>query len=163
MDAPNVHTDPNGLPIHGLLAGYAGWDVIDRQPSLLRARLDFASRPELMRGFPFAHELELTAELTEAELGVAVKLTPTGDSAVPVAFGFHPYIQLPGLQRQEWHVELPVTRRMLLDERMLPTGRTEPVDFADGPLGERTFDDGFDGLADDPEFVIAGTRRRVSL
>ena len=116
-----------------------------------------------MRGFPFAHELELSVRLTDAELAVEVKLAPTGDSAVPVAFGFHPYLTLPGLPRQEWHVELPVTRRMLLDERMLPTGRTEPVAFADGPLGERTFDDGFDELADNPEFVIAGAGRRVSL
>ena len=27
--APNVHTDPNGLPIHGLVAGSPRWEVVD--------------------------------------------------------------------------------------------------------------------------------------
>jgi aldose 1-epimerase len=32
-----------------------------------------------------------------------------------------------------------------------------------GPLGDRTFDDAFDGLGDPPEFVVAGGGRRLSL
>ena len=34
---------------------------------------------------------------------------------VPVAFGYHPYLVLPGVPRAEWEVELPVDARLLLD------------------------------------------------
>jgi galactose mutarotase-like enzyme len=82
---------------------------------------------------------------------------------VPVAFGFHPYLRLPGVEREQWWIELPVTSRMVLDERMLPTGRSEPVRIPPGPLGRATYDDAFDGLADPPEFVLAGGGRRIAL
>jgi galactose mutarotase-like enzyme len=161
--APNVHLDPNGLPIHGLVAGFPHWEVLEREPARLCGRLDYAAWPELMAGFPFPHVLELTAALSDRALEVGVELTPSGDSPVPVAFGFHPYLRLPGLERQRWHVELPVTSRMVLDDRMLPTGRSEPVRIAPAPLGDRTFDDAFDGLDDPAEFVLAGAGRRVSV
>ena len=163
MSAPNVHTDPNSLPIHGLVAGSPHWELLGHDETRVRARLDFAARPELMAGFPFAHALVLAAELSDDRLEIAVELTPTGDVAVPVAFGFHPYLQLPGLSRERWLVELPVTSRMVLDDRMLPTGESEPVSIPPAPLGDRTFDDAFDGLRDPPEFAIAGAGRRVRL
>jgi aldose 1-epimerase len=158
LAAPNVHTDPNGLPIHGLVAGFPHWEVLEEEDTRVRARLDFAAFPELLAGFPFEHVLELAAELSDDALAVETELVPTGDSPVPVAFGFHPYLRLPGLPREEWLLELPVTSRMVLDEMMLPTGRSEPV-----RIGDRTFDDAFDGLADPPEFAISGGGRRVAV
>jgi aldose 1-epimerase len=163
LGAPNVQTDPNGLPMHGLVAGSPHWEVLDEEPSRLRGRLDFAAWPELYEGFPFPHVVELTVALSDERLEIAVELAPTGDTPVPVAFGFHPHLRLPGLPREEWIVELPVTSRMRLDERMLPTGESEPVTIPPGPLGDRAFDDAFDGLADPPEFVLAGDGRRLCL
>jgi aldose 1-epimerase len=163
MRAPNVHTDPNGLPIHGLVAGSPHWALTDEGPARLRARLNFAARPELMAGFPFPHVIELSAELSDERLEIAAEVRPTGEVPVPIAFGFHPYLRVPGLGRERWWVELPVTSRMVLDDRVLPTGRSEPVRIPPGPLGDRTFDDAFDGLAQPPEFVLAGAGRRLSL
>jgi galactose mutarotase-like enzyme len=163
LNAPNVHTDPLGLPIHGLVAGCPYWEVIVWEPSRLRARLDYGAHAELIRGFPFPHVLELTADLSGDRLEVAARMTPTGDAAVPVAFGFHPYLRLPDRPRQEWIVELPVTSRMELDHRMLPTGRSAAVHIPPAPLGDRTFDDAFDGFADPPEFAISAAGRRVCL
>jgi galactose mutarotase-like enzyme len=161
MNAPNVLKDPNGLAIHGLAATSPHWQMVEAGPSLIRARLDYAAWPELERGFPFPHLLELTAELSDERLEIATELVPTGELPVPVAFGFHPYLRLPGLPREQWWVELPVTSRMELDARMLPTGRSEPVRIPPGPLGERSYDDAFDGLDDPPEFVLAGAHRRL--
>jgi aldose 1-epimerase len=163
MNAPNVHTDPNGLPIHGLVAGSSRWQVLRAEPACLSGRLDFAAWPELASGFPFPHELELTAELLDDRLEIDVELVPTGDSPVPVAFGFHPYLRLPRLERERWLIELPVTSRMLLDARMLPTGESEPVRIPPGPLGDRVFDDAFDGLAPEAEFALAGAGRRLGV
>jgi galactose mutarotase-like enzyme len=149
--------------MHGLVAGSRHWEVVEQQRSRLRARLDYGAWPELAAGFPFAHEMFLTAELLDDRLELDTQLVATGDEPVPVAFGFHPYLRLPGLDRRRWVVELPVTSRMVLDERMLPTGESEPVRFRPEPLGDRVFDDAFDGLADPPEFAISGAGLRVSV
>jgi aldose 1-epimerase len=163
LAAPNVHTDEHGLPIHGLVAGSPHWEVVEEEPELLRARLDFAAWPELHAGFPFPHVLELSVGVSDDRIRIDTELIPAGDVPVPIAFGFHPHLRLPGLPREQWIVELPVTSRMELDERMLPTGRSEPVDIPPGPLGDRTFDDAFDGFRDPPDFVLAGAGRRVTL
>jgi aldose 1-epimerase len=163
LEAPNVRADPEGLPMHGLVAGSSRWEQLEEDTTRLRARLDFAAWPELRAGFPFPHLLELSIELSDDRLLIETELVPTADTPVPVAFGFHPLLRLPGLPRESWIVELPVTRRMELDERTLPTGRSEPVAIPTAPLGDRTFDDAFDGLADLPEFALSGGGRRLSL
>jgi aldose 1-epimerase len=160
---PRVHADPNGLPIHGLVAGWPSWELLESTVSRLRARLDYESWPELMAGFPFPHRLELTVGLDQRRLVIDTQLVPTGEVPVPVAFGFHPYLRLPGLERRHWLLDLPVTSRMELDSHMLPTGRREPVAFSPAPLGDRAFDDAFDGLGDPPEFAVSGAGRRLSL
>jgi aldose 1-epimerase len=160
MNAPNMLKDPNGLPIHGLAAASPHWEVLDGDPARLRARLDYTAWPELERGFPFPHLLELTVTLHDDRLEIATELIPTGDLPVPVAFGFHPFLRLPGLDRRQWHVELPVTSRMVLDERELPTGRSESVRIPPGPLGDRSFDDAFDDVGSG-EFAVSGAGRRL--
>jgi aldose 1-epimerase len=163
LGAPNVHTEEHGLPIHGLVAGSRHWEVVESSDVRIAARLDFAAWPELCAGFPFPHELDLVAALSDEALAIETTLRPTGDMPVPVAFGFHPYLRLPGLDRRDWLVELPVTSRMALDERMLPTGASEPVRMAPAPLGDRSFDDAFDGLAERAEFAVQGAGRRVAV
>jgi aldose 1-epimerase len=161
MSAPNILTDPNGLPIHGLAAASPHWEVVEEETARLRARLDYAARPELERGFPFPHLVELTYELSDERLHIATELTPTGEVSVPVAFGFHPYLRVPGVPREKWWVELPVTSRMELDDRLLPTGRSESIRIPPGPLADRSFDDAFDGLDSPPEFAASGGGRRL--
>jgi aldose 1-epimerase len=163
LEAPNVRTDPEGLPMHGLVAGSPRWELLEGDLTRLRARLDFGAWPELRAGFPFPHVLELSAELSDDRLLIDTELVPTADTPVPVAFGFHPLLRLPGVPRERWIVELPVTSRMELDERMLPAGGSEPIEIPPAPLGDRTFDDAFDGLADPPEFAVSADGRRLSL
>jgi aldose 1-epimerase len=56
---PRLSFDPNGLPIHGLLAGAPGWQVerhgVTGESAVLAARFDFAADKELMAAFPFPH------------------------------------------------------------------------------------------------------------
>ena len=116
-----------------------------------------------MSAFPFPHELHVEAELKDGTLRVGTILLPTGDVAVPVAFGWHPYLRLPGVPRAEWRVELPVHRRAVLDERGLPTGASEPVAIEPAPLGERTYDDLFIELERPALFALEGGGRRIEL
>ena len=62
---------------------------------------------------------------------------------MPIAFGYHPYLQAPGADRADWQVEIPSPSGCVLDERMIPTGEREAVAAVEGPLGSRTFDDGY--------------------
>ncbi|MGH3562861.1 MAG: aldose 1-epimerase, partial [Mycobacterium sp.] len=119
-----VRTDPNGLPIHGVLAAYPRWRVLAELANELTAELDFGADPGLLASFPFPHLLALTVRLSGRELTVITVVTPTGDKAVPLCFGFHPYLQLPNVARSEWLIETPPLRHLGLDERCLPTGET---------------------------------------
>jgi galactose mutarotase-like enzyme len=159
---PPLRTDANGLPMHGYVAGVP-WQVERHERAVVTARLDPGRDEALWRAFPFAHEVELTATLADARLTVVVEVRPTGDEAVPVAFGFHPYIALPGADRRDWEVHIPVHERLVLDERRLPTGAREAVEVAGGSLGDRTFDDAYAAPPDGAPFVVAGGGREVAL
>jgi aldose 1-epimerase len=162
-----LHLDANGLPIHGLLAGSPHWEIVGRTPgngrAAIAARLDYSVHAELAAAFPYSHELHVQAELSGDTLTVATIILPTGDSAVPVSFGWHPYLRLPGVAREDWRVELPVRRRAVLDDRGLPTGETEPVRIPPGPLGERAYDDHFVELEQPAVFAVEGGGRRIEL
>jgi len=162
-----LHLDPNGLPIHGILAACPHWQVVGRTPGNGRAaiatRLDYAGHEELMAAFPFPHEVHVQAELVGDTLTIATIVLPTGDAAVPISFGWHPYLRIPGVPRAEWRVELPVRRRAVLDDRGLPTGDSEPVSIEPGPLGERTYDDHFVELERPAVFAVEGGGRRIEL
>jgi galactose mutarotase-like enzyme len=169
LDLPGLHlaTDAAGLPMHGLLAGAAGWEVERHEASgdggVLAACFDFTAQPLLLEAFPFPHKLRLEATLAGAELTITTSVRPSRETSVPVAFGFHPYLRLPGVARGEWEVEIPVRERLLLDERMLPSGKVEPIAIEPGPLGERTFDDAFQAPPGGEPFVLAGGGRRLEL
>ncbi len=159
--------DERGLPIHGLLAAVRGWSLTacgaDGEAAWLRAELDVARRSDVLSAFPFPHSVEVEATLRENALTIATTLTPTADVAVPVTFGHHPYLRLPGVPRSSWHVELPVARRLELDVRGIPTGASEASAPFRGPLGGRSFDDAFNAGHGDAPFVLAGGGRRIKL
>jgi aldose 1-epimerase len=162
-----LHLDPNGLPIHGVLAASPHWELDNRRASegsaAIGARLDYGAHDELLAAFPFTHEVRVDAELAGHTLTVATTVRPTEDTPVPVAFGWHPYLCLPGLPREEWWVEMPVLTRAVLDERGIPTGHEEPADIAPGPLADRSYDDLFTSLAEPPRFVLEGQGRRIEV
>jgi aldose 1-epimerase len=161
-----LRLDEHGLPIHGLLAASPHWEVVeseaDAQSARLVAHLDFAAHRELLAGFPFPHLLEQEVVVQRGRLAVGTTVR-AGDRPVPISFGYHPYLRLPGVPRERWEVTLPVGRRAVLDARGIPTGDSEPVDFQTGPLGERTFDDLFDELDEPAAFVLAGGGRRIEV
>ena len=166
-DAPQIRTDPNGLPIHGVVNASPYWELLgtqaDETSALLTARLDFGAHPELLEAFPYPHVIRIDATLRDATLTLRSTVAATGADPVPVSYGYHPYLVLPGVPRADWHVRIPLTERLVLDDVMIPTGETEAVEPFDGPLGERTFDDGYAGAGDGTRFALAGGGRRITL
>jgi galactose mutarotase-like enzyme len=162
-ESPRVRTDANGLPIHGLVNASPHWEVAEATGDRLVADLDFAAHADLLEQFPFPHVIRIDASLTEDAVTIATEVTATGDSPVPLSFGYHPYLVLPDVPRADWHVEVPLTERLELDDRMIPTGATATVEPFDGRLGGTTFDDGYAGGRDGTTFVLSGGGRRVEL
>lgn len=166
--ARGVRLDPGGLPIHGLLAASPDWQVEppivpggDQRDELV-ASLDF-SDGDLLQSFPFPHEVEIAATLTGGVLRIETTVIPTTDRPVPLAYGFHPYLTLPGVPREAWQVELPPMRHRPVDERGLPTGAATPLAAEAFQLGDRTFDDGYDHVADGAQFAVSGGGRRLTV
>lgn len=169
LDLPGLplKRDGAGLPMHGLLTAIGGW-VVERhhetdEGGLLVASFDFASHVLLMEAFPFAHRVELRAELVGAELTIATTVRAGGAGPVPISFGFHPYLRLPGVDRAEWVMEAPVRERLPLDQRQLPTGAREPVAIEPAPLGARELDDAFLAPPEGEPFAVSGGGRRLEL
>jgi aldose 1-epimerase len=157
-----VRRDEHGLPIHGLVGGCGGFTVRAAEAESGAARLTATVEVDLAC-FPFPHALAVEAVLHDAELRVTTTIAATGDAPVPVAFGWHPYLTLPGVSREAFEVELPVRRRTVLDPRGLPTGETEAVEPVNGALGDRTYDDGYDRLEPGRPFALAGGGRRIEV
>ena len=87
----------------------------------------------------------------------------SGADAVPLTFGFHPYIRLPGAPRERWQVELPAMRRLALDDDQIPIGPEQTFAARRFALAEREFDDAFDQLSEPARFAVAGAGRRVEV
>jgi galactose mutarotase-like enzyme len=169
LDQPGLplSLDPNGLPIHGLLSGASGWRVERHEEiemgGVLAASFDFGARDDLLTAFPFPHRVDVEATLSGPTLTVKTGVTATGDAAVPVSFGYHPYFRLPGVERSAWWVEIPVSERIVLDDEELPSGRTAEAKIPAGPLNSRTFDDEFIAPEASAPFVLEGGGRRVEV
>jgi aldose 1-epimerase len=158
-----VRADPNGLPIHGVLAAYPRWRVTAESANELTAEVDFGADPDLLASFPFPHLLALTVRVSAQTLMVRTAVTPAGDQTVPLCFGFHPYLQLPGVSRDQWIIETPQLRRLRLDGQGLPTGETTPQPAVTERLGDKAFDDGYDEVADGATFAVSGDGRRIEV
>jgi aldose 1-epimerase len=157
-----VRTDPNGLPIHGVLAAYPNWRVTHESANELTAEVDFGDQ-DLLASFPFPHRLALTVTLFERTLRLRTSVTPSGDRPVPLCFGFHPYLQLPDVPRDQWIIETPPLRHLKLDRQGLPTGETARQPASTEPLGDNVFDDGYDEVADGAVFAVSGGGRRIEV
>jgi aldose 1-epimerase len=157
-----VRTDPNGLPIHGVLAAYPSWRVTHESANELTAEVDFGDQ-DLLASFPFPHRLALTVSLFERTLRLRTSVTPSGEKAVPLCFGFHPYLRLPDAPRDQWIIDTPPLRHLKLDERGLPTGETTLQPATTEALGDKAFDDGYDEVAEGAVFAVSGGGRRIEV
>jgi aldose 1-epimerase len=160
--SPLLHCDDHGLPMHGVPWSRLAWEVTGEGRDSLSARLAWA-REDLLAVFPYRHQVGLTATLGPDGLTLATELRAPADGPVPVSFGFHPYLGLPGVSRSEWRLTLPPMRKLALDRYGIPTGEEQAFDGLDASLGDRGLDEGFALLDDRASFSVAGAGRRISV
>ena len=146
-DAPRLHRDGNGLPIHGTLVGRPGWELVRVRH---RCPLGGARGPPRRRRPPRpARVVPLPARADRSSTGSM----PTGVDGrhhrcgPPVGGGCRcrsagtPTSACPGVRRNALRVGCPACRHLELDERGIPTGVGHKRPAEAQPLGSRTFDD----------------------
>jgi galactose mutarotase-like enzyme len=133
-------TDATGLPIHGFLVGSPRWRVTRCAATGAVARVA-ASVDIDAPAFPFPHRIDVAIAAHDDRLVVDTTVVPTARRRVPVAFGWHPYLRLPGTPRSQWRLHLPARRHLALDGRGIPTGASEAERAEAEPVGRRHFDD----------------------
>jgi aldose 1-epimerase len=163
-DPALIQLEGHGLPIHGVIGGRVAWQVTHVERDRLSARLEWdRSLPDLFDVFPFAHAIAYDARLTSGRLAIDLTVHASGEDAVPLVFGFHPYITLPGAPRERWTVELPAMRRLALTDQQVPSGPDAMWAARRFELAEQEFDDAFDELAEPSRFAVQGGGRRVEV
>jgi aldose 1-epimerase len=164
----NLHRDGNGLPIHGLLRFSDLWEVVALEATQFGAwvssRLEFWRYPDYMAQFPFAHDIEMTHRLEEGVLETRLTITNRSAANMPLLVGFHPYFTLTDAPRDEWSVHIPVQERVVLDDRLIPTGAMEPAGLPNlTPLKDRSFDTVFSSVDRSDEFAVQGQKQRIAV
>jgi aldose 1-epimerase len=160
-----VRADEHDLPIHGALAAAEDWDVIDTgadgDAAWLAASLDYGRRDDRLAVFPFPHTLQLTLRLAGDTLTITTTVA-AGEDVVPLAFGWHPWLSLPGVPRAEWELSQPARIAVALDDRKLPTGERADAPAERAPLGDRALDT-HSAVPADARYVLSGGGREIAV
>lgn len=168
----SIRPDQNGIPIHGLLSASPRWEVIDvgsgADSCHVTSRLEFWKYPDLMANWPFAHNYEMTFRLSAGVLEVGVSIDNRSAEPMPVAVGFHPYFQLPGVPIGDAVARIPARSHVETNGRLVATGETTPVSFGERvSLNDHRFDDGFTDLVTDAAgratFSVEGRGRKIEV
>lgn len=137
-----------GNAIHGLVR-WESFRPTERDPDRVVLLHTLHPHP----GYPFALEVRIAWQVDARGLTCTTRLTNLGVDTAPVGYGAHPYLALGGTQAARARLTVPAERVVLVDgQRMLPTGTREvggtPFDLRGGdPLGERSIDNAYTGLA----------------
>ena len=163
----SIRRDGNGIPIHGMLTASPFWEVTEcvanETSAHVTSRLEFWRHPDLMANWPIAHEYTMTYRLAQGVLEVSVTVTNLSTEPMPVAIGFHPYFQIPGVPLAQAFAHIPARLHVETDKQLVATGETTPVDFPErGSLADHHFDDGFTGLTD-RVFYVEGDGKRIEV
>jgi aldose 1-epimerase len=166
-DPDRIQLESHGLPIHGVIGGRLRWELAPTPApdgDALSARLSWDdSAPDLFEVFPFRHDLVYEARLAHGRLELNLTVHASGAEAVPLVFGFHPYLTLPGVARARWLIELPAMRALRLDGDQIPTGPDRALPARRFELADHEFDDAFDQVAEPARFAVTGGERRVEV
>jgi aldose 1-epimerase len=117
-------------PRHGFVRDKA-WTVVEVESSesggaWLRCRFDARQHAEaILSQFPFPFVLEMTYRLRDGRLGIHLTATNTGERAMPVGYGLHPYFRRPA----RGTIQVAANNRWELADS-LPTGKVLELDEA---------------------------------
>ena len=138
-------TDPgHGNASHGL-ARWAAWSLEEHTES----SVSLAYRVMAQTGYPWTLDLHVLYDLSADGLVVTQTATNLAAEPAPYASGAHPYLRV-GDAVEGLELTVPARTRLLVDDRLVPTGN-EPVsgvyDFTAGRLvGDAVLDTAYGDL-----------------
>jgi aldose 1-epimerase len=132
------------------------------------SRLEFWRYPDLMAQFPFAHSIDMTYRLSNATLQVETVIHNLGADPMPVSIGYHPYFNLHDEPRDQWTVHIGAAKHLILNDKLLATGETKPMDLPNEfTLAGHVIDDGFYDLARQSDglayFSVRGKAEKIEV
>jgi aldose 1-epimerase len=133
--------------IHGFLR-WRPWRAVERT----HGRVVMSTRLYPLDGYPFALDVDVVYELSDAGLTVSSTAVNIGEQTCPYAAGQHPYLSPGSGLIDDCELQVPAATRILTDaERQLPTGKEPvegtPFDFRNARrLGEERLDFAFTDL-----------------
>ncbi len=157
-----VNEPARGHAIHGLICDRP-FRVSRRGPYYFTAELESASDPQLMSAWPYPFRLTLDYEIGNG-LRLTASVANTGTLPMPFGLGAHPYLRVPlnpRSTRAGLQVQLPCSKRWILDQRLIPTGKDEAVSGkydlkSPRELGNEAYDDAFHEAQADGDGTICG-------
>lgn len=140
-----------GNASHGLVR-WAAWTVEEHTP----VSVSLIYRLMAQTGYPWTLDLRLVYDLSADGLTVTHSATNLGTERAPYAAGMHPYLSAGAGPIDGWELTLPASRRVLVDDRQLPTAGEAvdgtPYDFrVSRPIRGTAFDHPFTELEYDEE------------
>ncbi|MDK4688097.1 aldose 1-epimerase [Kingella negevensis] len=117
-------------------------------------------------GYPFDYDISVRYELREnAALSVCTEVRNTGETALPIVDGWHPYFAVDG-DLDDWQLHINSQAQLAFSAALLPTGETTPDErFLHGStLANISLDNCFirrDNTA--PAVTLQGKRIRLTL
>lgn len=120
LDEPERHN-----AIHGLVR-WLPWECTQRGDSNVTLSCRLAPQP----GYPWPLELSTAWEVSAVGLRATHSVTNLGSEPCPFGLGAHPYVAVAGRTLDQLTLQLPVTWRLLSDERLLPVSREQTAGTA---------------------------------
>jgi aldose 1-epimerase len=144
---------------HGLVR-WAAWSLEEHTAN----SVSLGYRLMAQTGYPWIVDLHVLYDLSADGLTVTQTATNMAGSPAPYAQGAHPSLLAGPGPVGGWELTLPAATRLLVDERLLPTGRADVAgtayDFrAARPVGDVVLNDAFTDLDQDPGGVATVTVR----
>jgi len=165
-----IRMGADGISLHGMLTQSPLWQVTsvgaDAKSAHVTSHLDFWKYPDMMANWPFAHEYEMTYRLADGVLEVETTVVNRSAEPMPLAIGYHPCYNLPGVPRDEAVAHIPAKTAVVTDDKLVAHGEFKPMDLPDPtPLKGRTLDNGYTDLIRDKDgravFYLEGGGKRI--
>jgi aldose 1-epimerase len=121
--------DKNGLPMHGFLSYWEGWEVQLIRNGVLQSSYEssFQFGDKEKAWFPFELGLEMDITLEENELIFSVQVQNRSAEPMPLSLGFHPYFWVPEEVKPLSKVFTNARKYYQSNEKLLPTGNILPI------------------------------------
>jgi len=108
---------------HGLVR-WASWTVEEQTPH----SVSLVYRLMEQTGYPWTVDLHVVYDLSADGLTVTLTATNLSTRRAPYAVGAHPYLTTGTGPVDAWELTLPAATRLVVDDRMIPTGREDVRD-----------------------------------